>query len=155
MLYIRKFKPSDAQPLWNLKFRTIRQVNSKDYSQVQVEAWASDVYDEANWFQRISALDPFVAIRKDAIAGFADLQPSGYIDQFFCATDYIGIGVGRCLMEKIINEAEQQGIVTLFSHVSMTAKPFFERFGFITVKKQQVEVRGVLLDNFVMERCLG
>lgn len=154
-LHIRKFKPPDAQLLWELKFRTIRLVNSKDYSQAQVEAWVPEVYDHANWFQRISTLDPFVAIKGDDIVGFADLKPSGYIDQFFCATDHIRTGVGRCLMEKIISEAEQQGIMKLFSHVSLTAKPFFERFGFKTVKQQEVEVRGVILDNFIMERCLS
>ena len=35
------------------------------------------------------------------------------------------------------------------------AKPFFEHRGYVAVKEQQVERRGVLLTNFVMEKgCL-
>ena len=38
------------------------------------------------------------------------------------------------------------------THASITARPFFERRGWHVVKEQQVERRGVLLTNFVMER---
>ncbi|MGL5364343.1 MAG: GNAT family N-acetyltransferase, partial [Plesiomonas shigelloides] len=39
-----------------------------------------------------------------------------------------------------------------YSHVSITAKPFFERFGFRVVKKQQVAINGQVLTNFLMEK---
>ena len=41
---------------------------------------------------------------------------------------------------------------TRITHASITARPFFERRGWHVVKEQQVERRGVLLTNFVMER---
>jgi len=40
----------------------------------------------------------------------------------------------------------------LYSHVSITAKPFFHRFSFVTVKEQKIEIGGCLLKNYIMER---
>jgi len=39
-----------------------------------------------------------------------------------------------------------------YAHVSITAKPFFLHFGFNVVKEQQVNVWGVTLTNYVMEK---
>lgn len=64
------------------------------------------------------------------IAGFADLQPSGYIDQFFVAGPYAGRGVGRALMEQIHQATEQVGRARLWADVSLCAEPFFSRSGF-------------------------
>lgn len=40
----------------------------------------------------------------------------------------------------------------LWVQASLTARPFFEGRGYRVVKAQQVERRGVLLPNFVMEK---
>ena len=47
-----------------------------------------------------------------------------------------------------------KGISRLYSEVSITARPFYERMGFKVVKEQQVEMRGQVLTNFVMEKHL-
>ena len=41
---------------------------------------------------------------------------------------------------------------TIVTHVSITARPFFEKRGYRVVKEQQVERRGIRLTNFVMEK---
>lgn len=148
---IRRVKPDEASELWQLKYRTIREYCCKDYSAEQVAAWAPDDVDEAGWAQRVAGMNPFVAVVSGSIAGFADLQPDGYIDHFFCGLDHIGQGVGGHLMRRLLQEAEVAQISRLYSQVSISAKPFFEHFGFKVVKAQRVEVRGVELSNYLME----
>jgi putative acetyltransferase len=80
------------------------------------------------------------------------LQSDGYIDHFYCHLDYQGKGVGKALMRALMDKGEQTGIQRYYSHVSITAKPFFEHFGFEIVKQQSVEVRGAALTNFMMEK---
>ena len=46
------------------------------------------------------------------------------------------------------------GVERIAVHASRTARGFFQSRGFRVVKAQQVERRGVLLENFVMERQL-
>ncbi|WP_086981350.1 GNAT family N-acetyltransferase [Vibrio aphrogenes] len=147
---IRQYTHHDAHHLRQLFFHTVRQVNAKDYTLAQLEAWAPDEYDQSTWAQHMANLQPFIAEIDGKIVGYADLQPDGLIDHFFCHYQYQGCGIGRALMQSIVARAEQQHIHTLYSHVSQTAKPFFEHFGFETQQEQSVALRGQQLRNFKM-----
>ena len=57
----------------------------------------------------------------------ADLQASGYIDQFFVAGAYARRGAARALMAHLHQAAGSRGITRLFADVSLTAEPFFSR----------------------------
>ncbi len=57
-------------------------------------------------------------------------------------------------MHAIFKAADNKDLARLYSHVSTTAKPFFDHLGFRVVKEQQVEMRGELLSNYVMEKVL-
>ena len=159
MIKIRAFNScvpsSDVDDLWLLKFNTIRKINSKDYTQTQINAWAPDEYDHQNWLNRLSEMDPLIAEIDDLIVGFADLQADGYIDHFFCHLDYQGKGVGKALMQALIDKGTLMGLKRYYSNVSITAKPFFKHFGFIIVKQQSVAVRGTVLTNFLMEKSVS
>lgn len=148
---LRQFQISDARPLWELKYQTIREYCIKDYSLEQVSVWAANTYDEESWTNKMRGIKPFVAVNEGTISGYADLQPDGYIDHFYCSKNYIGKGVGGHLMNHILTTAKKSGIKRLYSHVSITAKPFFEHFGFKVIKAQQVNVNGIELTNYVME----
>lgn len=151
MITIRDYQHSDALEMWQLKFQTIRTVNIKDYTFEQVSAWAPDGFDMVVWQKRADDMKPFVAEFEGKIVGFADLQKDGYIDHFFCHAEYQGIGVGRLLMEHLFTKGRRLGIKRYYSHVSITARPFYEHLGFRVVAKQQVDVRGQQLTNFIME----
>lgn len=152
MVIIRNYKESDARALWDIFFHTVRHINSRDYSQEQVEAWAPESFDFDVWKKRMTCLDPFVAEINGNVVGYTDLQSNGLIDHFFCHHKYQGQGVGRALMEHVLASGKQVGITRFYSEVSITARPFYERFGFSVVQEQLVEVRGQKLCNFVMEK---
>ncbi|MBF4358963.1 GNAT family N-acetyltransferase, partial [Vibrio anguillarum] len=56
------------------------------------------------------------------------------------------------LMEHVLKVGKSRGITKYCSEVSITARPFYEKFGFKVVKEQAIEVRGQKLQNFVMEK---
>ena len=85
----------------------IRNVNIKDYSEEQIKAWASDEYDEDEWSKRIKKMNPYVAEIDGQLVGFADVQEDGYIDHFFCHYKYLGQGVGKILMQYIIDKSNK------------------------------------------------
>ena len=154
MTTVRKYKKGDEKAIWQIKHDTIRKVNINDYSEQQVQAWAPDIYNQEQWTKRIKEMNPFVAEIDGNIVGYADVQSDGYIDHFFCHYEYQGLGIGKALMQSIFKKAQAERINRLYSHVSITAKPFFAHFGFITIKQQRVEVREQELTNFVMENTL-
>ncbi len=152
MITIRRYIEQDAQSTWLLYSNTIRNINKQDYNEQQLQAWVPDSMDLFIWNKRMSDIEPFIAEIDGKIVGYADLQNDGLIDHFFCHQDHQKEGVGRALMTHIFNEGKKQKIKLYFSQVSITAKPFFEHFGFKVVKQQLVEVRDQKLTNFHMEK---
>ncbi len=154
MVTIRNYQVSDAKALWEIFFHTVRNINVRDYTQEQVEAWAQSSFDFALWQKRMDGLQPFVAELDGQVVGYTDLQPSGLVDHFFCHHEYQGQGVGRALMEHVFAVGRVRGVSRYFSEVSITARPFYERMGFKVVNEQQVDMRGVTLTNYVMEKVV-
>ncbi|MEZ9146825.1 GNAT family N-acetyltransferase [Vibrio sp. 10N.286.52.C3] len=154
MIRIRNYQANDDKALWEIFFHTVRNVNVRDYSQQQVEAWAPSSFDFALWQKRMNGLQPFVAELDGCVVGYTDLQPSGLIDHFFCHHEYQGEGVGKALMEHVFTVGRVRGISRYFSEVSITARPFYEHLGFKVVNEQEVEMRGVKLTNYVMEKVV-
>src|SRR5258706_6133508 len=105
-------------------------------------------------------LGPFVVEESGRIVGYADLQQlerpqhDGYIDHFFVSGDHARRGVGRLLMHRIDERAKELELRALRSDVSLTAQPFFARFGFHVVESRIVVIRGVALTNARMEKSL-
>lgn len=152
MIHIRKYHNGEESVLRKLFFNTVRHVNRQDYTEAQIKVWATDQIDEKAWAQKIREIDPFVALIEDQIVGYADIQPDGYIDHFYCHFQFQGQGVGKALMQTLIETGLKQGVSRWYSHVSITAKPFFEHYGFKVTKEQSVEIEGQGLTNYIMER---
>ena len=151
---IRRFRNGDEDVLRQLFFDTIRTVNRRDYTDEQVRAWAPEIYDTEHWGNRMRNLNPFVCEIDGEVAGYADLQLSGYIDHFYVSRKFQRRGVGTALFERIEQEAKAHQLKELSADVSITARPFFERFGFAVVKQQKLTINEVMLTNFHMSRKL-
>lgn len=154
-MLVRKYQPGEETELWRLYFNTIRTVASRDYTFEQVRAWAPDEVDPERWRRKIEAINPFVCVHEQIIVGYADLQPTGYIDHFYVHHRWQGQGVGKRLFETVESEATLQEIVQLSADVSITARPFFESRGFRVVAPQEVTLGTVILRNFKMTKTIG
>ncbi|MDP1566076.1 MAG: GNAT family N-acetyltransferase [Polaromonas sp.] len=153
-MLIRNYRPDDAPLLRTVFHSAVHQLTARNYSAEQREAWAPLAHDAAQWAVRLQARQPFVAELDGEVAGFADLQDSGYIDLFFVAPAFAGRGVAKALMAHIHASAADRGITALSADVSLTAEPFFSKSGFTVEQRQQVERAGVVLDNARMSKVL-
>lgn len=153
-LYIREYQAADSDALAALFFRTIHTVNLGDYTLEQVQAWAPADRDLKAWAERFRGRHTYVAEIDGAIAGFAELDPGGYLDRFYVSADFVGRGVGKELYRELERRALCLGIRKIHLEASITAKSFFERCGFRIIKEQTVRPRGVAMNNFVMEKEL-
>jgi putative acetyltransferase len=134
---IRNYLPEDVQDLANIYFNTVHRINIKDYTQEQVDVWAPKSRLEAEeWAKKFSKTNPIIALVGEKIVGFAELELTGYIDCFYCHHEWIGKGVGAALMKEVLRKAKSHNIDHIFSDVSITAKPFFEKQGFIVLAEQ-------------------
>ena len=151
---LRPFHIDDAPQLLQLFKQTVREVNVAHYTTEQIAAWASDEIDEAAWAARFSGRFAIVAEAEDEIAGFAEMEANGQIDRFYVSTRHQGQGVGHALLTALVDHAQQCNITRLSADVSITARPFFERQGFVVIEPQTVTLRGVEFLNYRMTRSL-
>ena len=131
-MMIRKYQEKDCKELAKLFYDTVHFVNCKDYTKEQLDVWATGEVDMERWNASFLEHDSFVAIEKDRIVGFGDIDRTGYLDRLYVHKDVQGKGIATALCEKLENTVCTQKIVT---HASITAKPFFEKRGYAVVKE--------------------
>ncbi|MDB6062001.1 MAG: family N-acetyltransferase [Verrucomicrobiaceae bacterium] len=153
-MLIRRFHLGEDRALFDVYYSAIHRVASRDYTAEQINAWAPVDLDQSIWATKMRAIKPFVVEINGKVVGYADVQPSGYIDHFFVSGYHQGQGIGKLLMSTLHGEAASLGVTELTSHVSRTAQPFFERFGFGIIEQRAPELRGVVVPNALMRKVL-
>lgn len=151
---IRDYKEGDAEEIAHLFHETVHSVNRPDYSREQVEAWAPEIPDAAEWHRRMVAGKTLVAEQAGEVVGFAELEEDGHLDMLYVRNDLAGRGIGQSLYQAAEDVARALGLGLIFTESSITVRPFFERQGFRVVREQTVRRRGVRLTNFVMEKSI-
>ena len=146
-LCIRVFRTGDEAALRDVFFTSVHALACRNYTPAELAAWAPPQYDAAAWAARLQANQPFVAQIGGVPAGFADVQESGYIDQFFVAAAFAGRGLGQALMARLLAEAAKRRIPMVWANVSLRAEPFFTRHGFILEARQVNTRHGLPLRN--------
>ena len=141
---LREYRSSDLPAILDLFRGTVHTVCARDYTRSQLDAWAPAELDAAAWDASLLAHRTLVAEENGVIIGFADLGSDGYLDRLYVHRDWQGRGVATALCDALPDARS--------THASITARPFFEKRGWHVVREQQVERRGVLLTNFVMEK---
>ncbi len=143
---IRKYQQLDCRELTELFYHTVHTVNAKDYTKKQLDVWATGEVDLEKWNQSLQDHYSLVAVENKVIVGFGDIDKTGYLDRLFVHADYQGKGIATA----ICNELELAVVGNIMTHASITAKPFFEKRGYIVVKEQQIKRQGIFLTNYVM-----
>ncbi|HCJ6372502.1 GNAT family N-acetyltransferase [Citrobacter sp. RHBSTW-00671] len=151
---IRRFRNGDEISLFSVFLSSVHTLASHYYTHEQIVAWAPSDIDPDHWTNRMRALRPFVVEVDGEIAGYADVQPNGYIDHFYVSGAYPRQGVGTLLMDRIHEEARERGMAEFTSNVSKAAEAFFLRHGFHVVERGFPVCRGVTLQNALMRKYL-
>ena len=145
---IRRYAPDDTDEIINLFYNTVHTVNACDYTSEQLEAWAPRNMDSAEWHASLKRHFAIVVTDGKKIIGFGDIDANGYLDRLYVHAEYTSRGVGTA----ICRELESFARGDIITHASVTAKPVFERMGYVAVKEQSVMRRGVYLKNYVMKK---
>lgn len=145
-MFIREYRSSDRKELAELFYNTVHTINAKDYTQEQLDVWATGQVDLKKWDQSLREHFSVVAVEDDSIVGFGDIDQTGYLDRLYVHSGHQRKGIATAICDRL-ESAVQESIVT---HASITARPFFKKRGYKVVKEQRVERQGIWLTNFVM-----
>ena len=150
---IREAQQSDAVVLKELFQNTVLVINRRDYSQSEVEDWASCGDNLSEIEDMIKTHYFIVAVnQRSQIVGFSSITPQGYLHSMFVHKDFQGKGIATILLEEIERYAITAGIMRITSEVSLTARPFFEKRGYIVEEEQKRKANQLSLTNFWMAK---
>lgn len=145
---------SDLPEIQKLYVETIKEVCKNDYNEEQLKVWSSGVENTERWLEVIRLQFVLLAIVENEIAGFGTLKDGNFIDLFYIHKDFQRQGIADKILHELEIEATKYNSKIITADISITAKPFFEKKGFV-VKTEQRNIRlNVELINYKMEKKL-
>ncbi len=151
-IIIRPFKSEDITALVNLFKEAVTTINIRHYSADQVAVWTA--IDIDRWQTSLEKNITLIAEVDRIIVGFTDMTREGYLDRLYVHKDYQARFVALKLFKAIEKVARNLGLKKITTDCSITAKTPAERMGFVVVKEQTVEKRGMMFINYHMEKKL-
>jgi putative acetyltransferase len=154
-MQIRPATIEDVEQITQLFRDTILTINSKDYNEEQVKAWAATSKNIDRLTAKIKE-DYFIVTEMDnSIVGFSSITPSGYLDFMYVHKDHQRKGIANKLLHEIKTQAIKWGLAEITTDASITAKPFFEKQGFKIIVQQKVYIIDVMLINYKMHYIIN
>jgi putative acetyltransferase len=148
----RLYRPEDLDAAIAVFQCAVRDIASKDYDQQQILAWSQ--VDRQRWQQRLNDSKVWLAEIDRRIVGIISLEADGHLDLLFTDAEYQRRGVATALYRTVEQWARENGVTSIMTEASITAKPFFIHQGFDVNEQQLVQVRGQAFINFKMQKML-
>lgn len=153
-LRIRKATIVDIPVIAALFQATLKEVNIRDYTPQQIEAWGKKA-NEKRWRELFAGNLMFMMAEEEGkLAGFTSVNANGYIHSMFVDYRRQRRGVATLLLHEAEFLAKCKGAEKLTSEVSITARPFFEKHGFYVIRENVVNIGGLVMTNYSMEKLL-
>jgi putative acetyltransferase len=154
-MLIRPYQADDLVAVANVFTESVHELAAEHYDAAQRATWAQRPPDLDAWATRLAPLITLVAEEDGQVAGFLSYTTSGYIDLLFTSPRFARRGVASQLYAQVEAELTAHAPLTLSTHASLVARPFFERQGFSVIQEEEVERGGLMFRRFVMEKRLG
>jgi putative acetyltransferase len=154
LITIRQATQNDLDAIIQLFRATVEVINAKDYSAEQITVWKGGASKKERWLKKFSEQYFLIAEIDNRLAGFGSITHDGYLDFMYVSKDHQGRGVASEIYHSLEKFAIENGISEIVSDVSITAKPFFEKKEFEVLQEQQVDIDGVKLINYKMQKRL-
>lgn len=129
---IRPAEETDLVSLVDLFTDAIVVQGKEHYSAEQVRAWADRATD-SSFKDYILSATTFVAIDETGGSGpigFSGYAMDGHITSLYIRPDCAGKGVGKALLQYVLDHARENGVTKFHVEASASAIPLFEKFGF-------------------------
>ncbi len=156
---IRKTKIDDMNSVEDAHRRSIIEVCSKDYTADQIAKYSAVKYSPEVWENSVNNHFHVVVEVKGKIEGMCHARlledGVGEIVGLYFSRVILGKGIGREVIEMAFEYLDQFDIKKIRLTGTVTAKPFYEKMGFIEIEKLQQNIRGAMLDCFRMVKELN
>lgn len=129
---IRPTDETDLMALVDLFTDAIEVQGKEHYSAEQVRAWA-DRASQTSFKDFVLSPTTFVAVNEEEESGpmgFCGYAMDGHITSLYVRPDCTGKGVGKALLQYVLDHARDNGVAKFHVEASTLAIPLFDKFGF-------------------------
>lgn len=161
-MMIRHYQSEDAVALSDLYRASVMELGRRHYTAAQVAAWLSLTPDPARLDRlaqdgrlRLVAVDEVEqdsGTKRTRYLGFADLERDGHLHFLYVAPAAAGAGVAVALCAHLERHAIENHLPRLFVEASEAASRLFMARGFTVIKRNDINIAGVMIHNYDMEK---
>jgi putative acetyltransferase len=152
---LRPALPADHGDLAILFQASIEELALDAYTDEQRALWAAKAEDVTAWSKHLAGCLVLVAEEDGEPVGFAAMRDNAIVENVHVHPDMAFMGVGRTLMDALERLAEARGAKKLSVAATDNALPFFERLGFVAVRRATLSVGDEWIASMVMDKALG
>ena len=130
MITIRRATRQDRDSIWRVHIQAIKEICKSHYTKDETRVW-SRLLKPGRYEKAIDSKALFVADDDDSIVGFGHLDlENERIEALYVSPKYVGIGVGKKILQVLERIAEQSGSKIVHVLSTLNAVPFYERAGY-------------------------
>ncbi|HCI03743.1 MAG: GNAT family N-acetyltransferase [Candidatus Pacebacteria bacterium] len=141
---IRLVRDGDYAAIARLRKQTIRNVNSKDYSEKIIQNWLS-MRSAQDFRKSADECKRWVAIENEKIIGFCEHNFECEVSRIYVHKNYLRKGVGSRLLEVAEASLEKLGCKEIRIESTITAKDFYKIRGYRVTKKTTFKEDGTTI----------
>ena len=153
-LKIVDYEEGMLDEMMQLFYDTVHTINARDYRKEQLNSWAPLNIDKRFWEQRLKKNVCKVAFINDIMVGFTELVDE-HVETMYVHKDFQRRKVAANLIDELLLIANERNYSVLTTEASLTARPFFEAFGFRVTRVKKRLFNGKDFKNFRMKKDLS
>jgi putative acetyltransferase len=152
---LRPFLKEDLELLAEIFCASIEGLTQDDYDEEQRAAWMAGVLDDEEAFlKRLTDQLTILVLEDGDPVGFASLRGTDELDLLYVHPVYARQGYGTALADALERLAGARGATAVITNASETARPFFEKRGYVGQSRNTIIMGGEWLANTVMRKDL-
>ncbi len=153
-LIIREAIVADIPEITALYRDTVRAINSRDYSEKQIEVWSSGADDTEVWEARIQDVYFIVAEFRTQIVGFAHIKKGCHLDGLYVHKNFQRQTIGSKLLRIAESKIMAEGYEIINADSSISSVDFFDSHFFEQIKKKKISYKGIGFQSSIFSKEL-
>ncbi len=149
---LKQITKKDQFDLKKLYFNSIISIDERIYSQEQKRVWASQAWENKNFDLSINEGNGWLIRINEKIVAFATRYPINRISLLYCKGDSQRQGFGTLLLNKLEQEAKEEGLAYLSTEASLISYKLFLKNNWKIIRKEKITIKNIFFERYKMNK---